>query len=504
MASTRAISTLGELRTAIAAGTVPHRSVHQEVRENLIRKLREGGPLFDGIVGYDDTVIPQLVNALLSQHNFILLGLRGQAKTRLLRALVTLLDDQIPVMPGCEINDDPLAPICSACRARLASEGDKTAVAWLARDLRYVEKLATPDVTIADMVGDIDPIKAARSGLQLSSELTMHYGLLPRANRGIFAINELPDLAGKIQVGLFNILQEGDVQIKGYPVRLPLDVMMAFTANPEDYTARGKIITPLKDRIGSEIRTHYPVGRQQAMLITAQEAWLTREGPGPTVEVPTFVSEVVEEIAFQARQDRRIDKRSGVSQRLPISAMENVVSNAERRALVSNDGVAVPRVTDVYAALPSITGKFEMEYEGELKGAETVARDLIRAAVANVADGYFSHLDTHRVIEWFDLGGSLQLGDTMSAADVITHAGQVQGLVELAHAAGIPKNAAKPLLAAGIDFALEGLYALKKISRSEDRGYHATEPPVRRASRQERDFEENTPIPGGGKKKYYN
>jgi len=407
-------------------------------------------------------------------------------------------------MPGCEINDDPLAPICSACRARVASEGEKTPVAWLPRDLRYVEKLATPDVTIADMVGDIDPIKAARSGLQLSNELTMHYGLLPRANRGIFAINELPDLAGKIQVGLFNILQEGDVQIKGYPVRLPLDVMMAFTANPEDYTARGKIITPLKDRIGSEIRTHYPVGRQQAMLITAQEAWLTREGPGPTVEVPTFVSEVVEEIAFQARQDRRIDKRSGVSQRLPISAMENVVSNAERRALVSGEATAVPRVTDVYAALPSITGKFEMEYEGELKGAETVARDLIRAAVANVADGYFSHLDTHRVIEWFDLGGSLQLGDMMGADDVITHAGQVQGLVELAHAAGVPKNAPKPLLAAGVDFALEGLYALKKISRSEDRGYHASEPPVRRASRQEREFEENTPIPGGGKKKYYN
>ena len=259
---------------------------------------------------------------------------------------------------------------------------------WLPRHLRYVEKLATPDVTIADMVGDIDPIKAARSGLQLSNELTMHYGLLPRANRGIFAINELPDLAGKIQVGLFNILQEGDVQIKGYPVRLPLDVLMAFTANPEDYTARGKIITPLKDRIGSEIRTHYPAGRADAMAITAQEAWLARNGAAPRADVPTFVAEVVEEIAFQARQDRRVDKRSGVSQRLPISAIENVVSNAERRAIASAEPEAVARVTDVYAALPSITGKFEMEYEGELKGAETVARDLIRAAVATVADGY--------------------------------------------------------------------------------------------------------------------
>jgi magnesium chelatase subunit I len=497
------VSTVGALRNAVASGQVPRRSVHEEVRDNLIQKLRTGEPLFPGIVGYDETVVPQLVNALLSRHNFILLGLRGQAKTRLLRALVTLLDEHIPVMPGCEINDDPLDPICSACRATLAELGDDAPITWLPRELRYVEKLATPDVTIADMVGDIDPIKAARAGLQLSSELTMHYGLLPRANRGIFAINELPDLAGKIQVGLFNILQEGDVQIKGYPVRLPLDVMMAFTANPEDYTARGKIITPLKDRIGSEIRTHYPVGRQQAMQITSQEAWLRRAGAAPTLDVPTFVAEVVEEVAFQARQDRRIDKRSGVSQRLPISAMENVASNAEKRAIVSNEPIAVPRVTDVYAALPSITGKFEMEYEGELKGAETVAREVVRSAVANVADGYFGHLDTHHVIEWFDLGGTLQLSDTMSAEEVLQHAKQVQGLMELAQAAGVPKNAPKPLLAAGVDFALEGLYALKKISRSDERGYHATETPVRRPSRQEREFNEDAPMPTG-KKKYYN
>jgi magnesium chelatase subunit I len=492
------------LRQAVERGEVAHRTVQEEVRENLINALRGGGPLFAGIIGYDDTVVPQLVNALLSQHNFILLGLRGQAKTRLLRALVTLLDEEIPVMPGCEINDDPLAPICSACRARIAAEGDSTPVDWLHRDLRYVEKLATPDVTIADMVGDIDPIKAARSGLQLSSELTMHYGLLPRANRGIFAINELPDLAGKIQVGLFNILQEGDIQIKGYPVRLPLDVMMAFTANPEDYTARGKIITPLKDRIGSEIRTHYPSGRVDAMAITAQEAWLTRNGAAPRAAVPTFVAEVVEEIAFQARQDRRIDKRSGVSQRLPISAIENVVSNAERRAIASAESEAVARITDVYAALPSITGKFEMEYEGELKGAETVARDLIRAAVANVADGYISHLETRPVIEWFDLGGSLQLSDTMSADEVLAHARQVQGLEELAHAAGVPTQASAPLLASGIDFVLEGLYATKKISRSEERGYHGTEPAVRKPAR-EMSLDDEPRVPsGGGRKKYYN
>ena len=498
------VSTVGELRRAVDAGSIAHRTVHEEVRENLIARLRAGGPLFSGIIGYDDTVVPQLINALLSRHNFILLGLRGQAKTRLLRALVTLLDEQIPVMPGCEINDDPLDPICSSCRRRLGTEGDDTPIGWLARDARYVEKLATPDVTIADMVGDIDPIKAAKSGLQLSSELTMHYGLLPRANRGIFAINELPDLAGKIQVGLFNILQEGDVQIKGYPVRLPLDLLMAFTANPEDYTARGKIITPLKDRIGSEIRTHYPAARADAMAITAQEAWLAR-GAHIRTEIPTFVAEVVEEIAFQARQDRRIDKRSGVSQRLPISALENVVSNAERRALLAREEHAVARVTDVYAALPSITGKFELEYEGELKGAETVARDIIRSAVATVADGYLSHLETRQVIEWFDLGGSLQLGDTMSAADVIACAQQVQGLVDLTRAAGIAKNAPAPLLAAGIDFVLEGLYATKKISRSEERGYHGGDVAPRRPAR-EMTLKDEPPMPAAGAKgkKYYN
>jgi magnesium chelatase subunit I len=332
----------------------------------------------------------------------------------------------------------------------------------------------------------------------------MHYGLLPRANRGIFAINELPDLAGKIQVGLFNILQEGDVQIKGYPVRLPLDVLMAFTANPEDYTARGKIITPLKDRIGSEIRTHYPAGRAEGMTITAQEAWLTRDAASLPAEVPRFVAEVVEEIAFQARQDRRIDKRSGVSQRLPISAIENVVSNAERRALVNREPLAVPRVTDIYAALPSITGKFEMEYEGELKGAETIARELIRAAVASVADGYLAHLETRQIVEWFDLGGSLQLADSTSAEDLLARAREVQGLVELAHAAGIPQKAPAPLLASGVDFVLEGLYALKKIGRSDERGYQATETPVRRPTR-EATMRDEIPMPtGGGKKKYYN
>ena len=493
------IDTLGALRES----GYQSRPVKQEIRDNLVRKLQAGEPLFPGIIGYDDTVIPQLVNAILSRHNFILLGLRGQAKSRILRGLVGLLDERIPVVPGCEIHDDPLAPLCAACRARVAAEGDRMPIEWRGREARYVEKLATPDVTIADMVGDIDPIKAAQAGLNLSDDLTMHYGLMPRANRGIFAVNELPDLAGKIQVGLFNILQEGDVQIKGYPIRLKLDLMLVFTANPEDYTARGKIITPLKDRIGSEIRTHYPVARHSAMAITRQEAWTDRPG-GLKVEIPDYVREVVEEVAFQARADRKVDKRSGVSQRLPISTLELVVSNAERRALSNGEGVVVPRVTDLYAALPSITGKFELEYEGELRGAEQVARDLIRSSVGAVFTGMFDGIDTRTVVEWFDLGGSLPLGDISSADDVVSETKTVQGLLELAERAGAKPGASAPALASAIDFVLEGLYAQKKIARSEDRGYLAAEvASPRRARREEQAADEPLPMPGG-KKKYYN
>src|SRR6201998_737062 len=310
---------LGELhRSQWSEERIARRSVRQELRENLMCKMEKGEALFSGVHGYDDTVLPQIINAILSRHHFILLGLRGQAKSRILRALVGFMDQQVPVVAGCEINDNPYRPICRACRERIAAEGAATPIAWLSRDHRYVEKLATPDVTIADMIGDVDPIKAARGGRNLGDELTIHYGLLPRANRGIFAINELPDLAGKIQVGLFNIMQEGDVQIKGYPVRLALDVLLVFTANPEDYTARGKIITPLKDRIGSEIRTHYPATIEHAMAITAQEAWLTRPSP-VSVRVPDYIKQVVEQLAFLAREDKRVDRRSGVSQRLPIS-----------------------------------------------------------------------------------------------------------------------------------------------------------------------------------------
>jgi magnesium chelatase subunit I len=494
--------TLGQLRDATSSGTLKRRSVKDEIRDNLIARLRAGATLFPGIIGYDETVVPQIVNAVLSRHNFILLGLRGQAKSRILRALADLLDPEIPVMPGCEIHDDPLAPLCAACRARIREEGDALQIGWLPREARYVEKLATPDVTIADIIGDLDPIKAARGGLTLADELTMHYGLLPRANRGIFAINELPDLAGKIQVGLFNILQEGDVQIKGYPVRLPLDVMMVFSANPEDYTARGKIITPLKDRIGSEIRTHYPVTRHEGMAITAQEAWTTRDGLD--VQVPDFVREVVEEVAFQARQDSRVDKRSGVSQRLPISLLENVVSNAERRALLQGESPVVPRVSDVYAALPAITGKFELEYEGELRGADNVAREIIRNAVGTVFGGIFASADHTRISEWFDMGGTLQIEDTLGAAELLKRTSVVQGLHDIARQA-LPPAASDPHLASAVDFVLEGLYAHKKISRSEDRQYQAAEG-MRRSQRPvptDTLLDRELPI-AGNKKKYYN
>jgi magnesium chelatase subunit I len=503
-------SSLGALRTAVAGGRVPHRSVKDELRDNLIAQLRAGRALFPGIVGYDDTVVPQVINALLSRHNFILLGLRGQAKTRLLRALATLLDPEVPVVPGCEIHDDPLAPLCAACRARVAREGDDLEIAWLPRDDRYIEKLATPDVTIADLIGDVDPIKAARAGRELGDELTMHYGLLPRANRGIFAVNELPDLASKVQVGLFNILQEGDVQIKGYPVRLRLDVLLVFSANPEDYTARGKIITPLKDRIGSEIRTHYPRSRQEALAITAQEAWTDRapNGSGLPVVVPDFVREIVEEIAFHARADQKVDRRSGVSQRLPITALENVVSNAERRAIANGEPVAVPRVSDVYASLPSLTGKIELEYEGELKGAEHVARELVRQAVATVFDGHATQVDARPVVEWFENGGTLELSDTAPATVLLERVEPIKGLARAMAALGVRESKpSDPMRAALADFVLEGLCALRKITRTDEGRLLGTPSPGRAKSAEARHLEqllEDDEPAVKGKKKYYN
>ena len=494
---------LGDLRRAVEAGRVPRRTVRQELRDNLIDRLRRGETLFPGIIGYDESVVPQICNAVLSRHDLIILGLRGQAKTRILRALAGLLDDELPVVAGCEINCDPHAPLCPACRARVREEGDALPVAWLPRAQRFVEKLATPDVTIADMIGDIDPIKAAQGGLQLSDELTVHYGLLPRANRGIFAVNELPDLAGKIQVGLFNILQEGDIQIRGYPVRLRLDIAMTFTANPEDYTARGKIVTPLKDRIGSEIRTHYPRTRHEAIAITEQEAWVAR-GAAAEVVVPLYVREVVEEIAFQARANKRIDGRSGVSQRMPITCLENVVSNAERRALETSEAPTA-RVTDVYAALPAITGKFELEYEGELRGADAVGRELIRTAVGAVFGGWFDGVDTNQVVEWFEMGGTLQESDTTSSEALLADVAEIHGLLKLAAHAGVAAGDPPAQIASAVDFVLEGLCAQRKISRSDGGGYEAVEKPRPREQSSEPIFDPRQPLSrGGNKKKYYN
>jgi magnesium chelatase subunit I len=473
--------TLGQLRQQreFSEARLSARHVKDEMRENLICRLRRKEMLFPGIVGYDDTVVPQIVNAVLSRHNFILLGLRGQAKSRILRALTSLLDANTPYVAGCEIHDSPYAPICRRCRETIAERGDETAIAWLTPDDRYVEKLATPDVTIADLIGDIDPIKAAKGGHELSSEMTVHYGLLPRANRGIFAINELPDLAGKIQVGLFNIMQEGDVQIKGYPIRLPLDVALVFSANPEDYTARGKIITPLKDRIGSEIRTHYPATVEEGIAITEQEAWAKRDGY--QLQVPKYVREVIERIAFVAREDKKVDKRSGVSQRLPISAMENVISNAERRAIAHGEGLVVPRIGDVYAALPAITGKLELEYEGEMKGADFVGREIIRTAIANTFDQYFNGDNLQQVVQWFDLGGTIKVPDTAGASAILEELKPIQGLMDKLSAVGVKAKDTAELQVSAAEFLLEGLHAHKRIGRNEERVFTAGEKQVRRA-----------------------
>ena len=477
--------TLGELRRSaeFSESRIARRGVKQEVRENLVRKMQAGEPLFPGIVGFEDTVEPQIINALLSRHDFILLGLRGQAKSRILRQLTGLLDPQLPYLLGTEVNDDPYHPISKQGREIIETQGDDAPIGYLTPEDRYVEKLATPDVTIADMIGDLDPIKAAKSGRHLADELTIHFGLLPRANRGILAINELPDLMGKIQVGLFNILQEGDIQIKGYPVRMALDLLMVFSANPEDYTARGKIITPLKDRIGSEIRTHYPMRIEHAVEITKQEAWLERPGGDVEIRVPEYIAEIVEQIAFVAREDTRIDHRSGVSQRLSISCMENVVSNAERRALVCGEAVAVPRVADIYAALPSITGKFELEYEGELKGAERVAHELIRSAVARVYDESGKKGQGRQIVNWFEMGGSLKLQADQSAKDLLKQFESIQGLMELAEQ--LAEGDDEPALASAGELVLEGLYAHRRLSRSEEVGYQANPQKPKKAKRRQ-------------------
>jgi len=462
--------TVGELRKS----GYRQRSVKAELRENLVRRLEAGESLFPGIVGYEDSVVPALVNAILGKQSFILLGLRGQAKSRILRQLVELLDEEIPILAGSEINDDPFAPISKGGRMLLEASGDDAAIEWVPREARYVEKLATPDVTVADLIGDVDPIRAARGGHLLSDELTIHFGLLPRANRGIFAINELPDLSGKVQVALFNVMQEGDIQIKGYPIRLPLDVMLVFSANPEDYTARGKIVTPLKDRIGAEIQTHYPRTPREGMAITVQEAWLERDGR-PLRLLP-FIVELIERTAFAAREDKRVDRRSGVSQRMPISALETAVSNAERRALLSGEDRIVPRIADVYAALPAITGKMELEYEGELLGSEAIARDLIAVAASALFDEVADVEQFDDAIAYFDEGGVLQISETASTEASWQALDSVPGLMEAVEQSGLVEDGDREGAVAVAELLLEGLAAHRRISRAESGAYRRARP----------------------------
>ena len=415
------ISTLGALR---ASGYRP-RSVKDEIRQNLIARLTSGAEVFPGVLGYDRTVIPQVQNALLGRHDFILLGLRGQAKSRLLRLLPSLLDEWVPEVAGSEIHDDPLDPVSKFARDLVAEQGDETPVAWLHRSLRYGEKLATPDTSIADLIGDIDPIKAATRKLTYADEEVIHFGIIPRTHRGIFAINELPDLQPRIQVGLLNIMEEQDIQIRGFNVRIPIDVLMVFTANPEDYTNRGSIITPLKDRIDSQILTHYPKDLGIGVEITRQEAWADRASgdgaPEVTVHVPHVFREIVEQVAFEARQSEYVDQKSGVSARLTRAALEDLVSAAERRALVNGEAETTVRASDLQAIEPAVTGKVELVYEGEQEGAASVAHALIGKAVSTIvktvlpdpADKDAGRKAYGPVLRWFSSGNRLVLNAEM-------------------------------------------------------------------------------------------
>ena len=461
---------LGELKTS---GYRP-RSVKQEIRDNLRARIKSGAPLFPGILGYDRTVIPSVVNALLAGHDFILLGLRGQAKTRILRALVTLLEPEVPVLAGTELNDDPLAPISTRGHRLVAEAGDDAPVEWLTAEQRYNEKLATPDVSIADLLGDIDPIKAATRKLTFADPEVIHFGIIPRTNRGIFAINELPDLAPRIQVGLFNILEERDLQIRGFPVRIPLDILMVFSANPEDYTNRGSIITPLKDRISSQILTHYPPDVRIAADITRQEAWTERDVPN--VVVPDDIRVLVEEISFAARESDLVDQSSGVSARVAISAMELLVSNLERRALATGDDPVYPRLCDLHMLLPAITGKVEMVYEGEQQGSEVVARRLVGQAVRKVFDDRFPEVGKEvgsggeddqgpyaRIIHWFSEGNAVTISDEQSFADYETELARVPGLTDLT--ARLGRTPQERALAA--EMILEGLHQHLKLARND-------------------------------------
>jgi magnesium chelatase subunit I len=452
------------------------RTVKEEIRANLRRRLEGGEPLFPGIHGYERTVVPGIVNALLAQHDLILLGLRGQAKTRLLRSLVEFLDEAIPVLAGSELNDDPLAPVSAWGRRLVEQAGDDAPVEWLEREARYNEKLATPDVSVADLLGDIDPIKAATRKLTYADPEVIHFGIIPRTNRGIFAINELPDLAPRIQVGLLNLLEERDLQIRGFAVRIPLDLLMVFSANPEDYTNRGSIITPLKDRISSQILTHYPPDVETSRRITAQEAWVERGG-ADCMRIPSDIYRLIEEIAFAARASELVDSSSGVSARVPISALELLVSNLERRAAATGDRPVVPRICDLPMVLPALTGKVEMVYEGEQRGVEVVARQLLGEAVKRVFLDRFPVVGREvgsggtddagpyaAIVHWFAEGNRVTVSDEQTFAEFETELARVPGLLELAAGYG---DGSREERALGAELVLEGLHQHLKLARED-------------------------------------
>ncbi len=461
MANKNKAKTIGELK---ASGYQPV-PVREEMRRNLIAMIKEKKNIFPGIIGFDDTVIPQIVNAILSGQDIIFLGERGQAKSRLMRSLVNLLDEEIPVIKGCEINDNPLAPICKWCRKKVAEEGDATEIAWLPREERYGEKLATPDIAIADLIGDVDPIRVAE-GRYLSDELTIHYGLIPRTNRGIFCINELPDLTDRLQVSLFNLLEESDIQIRGYRVRLPLDVFLCASANPEDYTNRGRIITPLKDRYGAQVRTHYPATIEDEIAIVEQERRRFNDVEFDCY-VPQYMKEIIAGITHLARKSPDINQRSGVSVRTSIANYETILSNAIRRAVTLGEKLAVPRISDLPYIHSSTRGKIELESFEETK-EEKVIDDLIKKAVLDVFNRYHQVAKLEGIVAQFSGGFSVEVSDTMSAKSYLRNIKEMMGLTE---AVKVVADSEKPEeIAAAVEFVLEGLHLNKRLNKTSYKG----------------------------------
>jgi magnesium chelatase subunit I len=452
-------STIGELR---AAGHV-HKTVKAEIRDNLLARLRSGEERFPGIVGFDDTVLPQVERALLAGHDFVLLGERGQGKTRLIRTVVGLLDEWTPVIAGCEINDHPYQPVCVRCRRVFAEQGDATPVAWKHRDDRFAEKLATPDVSVGDLIGDVDPIKVAE-GRVLGDPETVHYGLVPRTNRGVVAINELPDLAERIQVALLNVLEERDIQVRGYTLRLPLDVLLVASANPEDYTNRGRIITPLKDRFGAEVRTHYPLELDDELRLIRQEAVVSWGADAVSAALPDHLVDVIARFARHVRESPAVDQRSGVSARFAVAAAETVAASAVRRAALTGEEVAVARVADLPAIVAAVQGKVEFEASEEGREAE-VLEHLLRRATADTFRARLGGVDLSGLVERFDDGTMVETGELVAATELLESVGTFDGLSKILEGLGIDDVDTPGLAAAGVEFALEGLYLMRRLSK---------------------------------------